>query len=100
MTGDPSYMNINFETLQQAQDDLGMAYSGIQATIDELNAQLQTNLGQWSGAAQSSYAQVKLQWQQALDHMNSVLQKAHVHLGNAADMYRTVESQNVSIWNG
>jgi ESAT-6 family protein len=100
MSGDPAYMNINFETLQQAQDDLGAAYAAIQATIDELNAQLRTNLSQWSGSAQDSYARVRLQWQQALDHMNGVLRQAHVHLANAAEMYQAVESQNVSIWNG
>jgi hypothetical protein len=30
--------------------------------------------------------------------MNGVLQRAHVHVGNAQQMYQEVERQNVSIW--
>lgn len=98
MTADSSYLNIRFETLQQAQDDLGMGFAAIQATIDELETKLQGNLSQWSGPAQSAYIPVKQQWDNAVAHMASVLQKAHVHMANAAEMYQTVENQNVSIW--
>lgn len=100
MTADSSYMNIKFETLQQAQDDLGMAFASIQATIENLESDLQSNLSQWSGSAQGAYTGVKLQWDNAVAHMASVLQKAHVHLGNAAEMYQMVENQNISIWHG
>ena len=34
MNADESYMNIRFETLQQAQDDLGAAFAAIQATME------------------------------------------------------------------
>jgi WXG100 family type VII secretion target len=98
VNADSSYMNIRFETLQQAQDDLGAAYAAIQATVENLETQLNTNLSQWTGSAQDSYRQVKLQWNAALDHMASVLQKAQVHIGNAAEMYQAVENQNTSIW--
>jgi WXG100 family type VII secretion target len=95
---DPSYMAIKFETLQQAQDDLAMAYAAVQSTIEELEAKLQSNLAQWSGPAQSAYVPVKQQWDAAVAHMASVLNRAHVHLANAAEMYQTVEQQNRSIW--
>jgi WXG100 family type VII secretion target len=95
---DPSYMNIRFETLQQAQDDLGMAYAAVQSTISDLETKLQGNLAQWSGGARDAYVPVKAQWDAAVEHMASVLNKAHVHLANAGEMYQTVENQNVSIW--
>lgn len=98
MTADSSYMNIRFETLQQAQDDLAAAYAAIQATVDNLETELQSNLSQWTGSAQQSYAAVKLQWDNALAHMAAVLQKANVHMMNAAEAYQTVENQNTSIW--
>lgn len=95
---DSSYMAIKYETLQQAQDDLAMAYQAVKATVDELESKLQANLAQWSGAAQSAYLPVKAQWDAAIAHMAAVLNRAQVHLGNANDMYQTVERQNVSIW--
>ena len=98
MTADPSYMNIRFETLQQAQEDLAIAYGAIKATVDNLESDLQSSLSQWSGSAQTAYAGVKLQWDNALEHMASVLQQAQAHMGNAAETYQSVENRNASIW--
>jgi WXG100 family type VII secretion target len=95
---DQSYMNIRFETLQQAQDDLGMAYAAVQSTIENLETSLQANLAQWSGTARDAYIPVKAQWDAAVEHMASVLNKAQVHMANAGEMYQTVENQNASIW--
>jgi len=95
---DPSYMAIKYETLQQAQDDLAMAYAAVQSTVDDLETKLQASLSEWTGSAQSAYLPVKQQWDAAIAHMASVLNRAHVHLANANDMYQTVEQQNTSIW--
>jgi early secretory antigenic target protein ESAT-6 len=91
-------MNIRFETLQQAQDDLGAAFAAIRATIENLETELEAKLSQWTGPAQTSYWQVKQQWKTATDDMAAVLNQAHVHIGTAAEMYQAVENQNASIW--
>jgi WXG100 family type VII secretion target len=96
--GDASYMAIRFETLQQAQDDLGMAYAAVQRSITDLEHELQKNLAHWSGSARDAYGPIKKQWDDAVAHMASVLSKAHVHMANAAEMYQAVEQQNTSIW--
>jgi WXG100 family type VII secretion target len=93
-----SYMAIRFETLQQAQDDLGMAYAAVQQSITDLENELAKSLAQWSGSARDAYGPIKKQWDDAVAHMASVLSKAHVHMANAAEMYQAVEQQNVSIW--
>jgi WXG100 family type VII secretion target len=98
VNGDPSYMNIRFETLQLAQEDLGAAFAAISQTIQNLENLLETMLGQWTGAAQDSYWAAKKQWRTATDDMNKVLQQAGMHVGTAAEMYQAVENQNVSIW--
>jgi early secretory antigenic target protein ESAT-6 len=100
VTADSSYMNIRFETLDQAQNDLAMAFASIQATVQDLESQLESSLSQWTGSAQDAYRAARLQWDNALADMAGVLQRAHVHLANAAEMYQTVENQNLSIWHG
>lgn len=97
---DPWYMNIRQETLLQAQDDLGMAFASVQSTINDLESTLAANLSQWSGSAQDAYQSVKQQWDNAVADMAAVLSKAQVHMANAAEMYQTVENQNISIWHG
>jgi WXG100 family type VII secretion target len=99
MTSDPGMLNIRFETLGDAQGDLAAAYVGAQATIDDLKAKLAGSLSLWTGDARAAYDQVQREWDMAFAHMAAVLQRAHVHLGNASDMYQAVERQNTSIWN-
>ena len=95
---DPGQLNIKYETLADAQNDLAAAYAAAQATIDELKSKLAGGLSQWTGDARDAYDQVQRDWNAAFAHMAAVLQKAHVHLGNANEMYQTVERQNTSIW--
>ena len=98
MTSDPGMLNISYETLADAQGDLAAAYTGAQATIDDLKAKLAQSLSSWSGDARNAYDEVQREWAQAFAHMAAVLQKAQVHLGSAHDMYQDVERQNASIW--
>lgn len=95
---DSSFMNIKFETLQQCQEDLGIYYAGIKNTIDELETQLNSNLSQWSGSAQQNYLQVKLRWDKAIEHMQTILNKAGAHMASAQEIYQATESHNASIW--
>lgn len=95
---DPGMLNIKFETLAGAQGDLAAAYAGAKATIDELKNKLNSGLDMWTGDARAAYDEVQRDWDRAFAHMASVLEKAHVHLGNAHEMYQNVERQNTSIW--
>jgi WXG100 family type VII secretion target len=97
---DADYMNIRFETLEQAQTDLATGYAAAKQTIEDLKAKLNQNLADWNGDARETYAQVQNDWDKAFAHMAAVLQKAHVHIGNAHEMYTQVERQNKSIWHG
>ena len=96
---DPSYMAINYETLDQAHADLMRASNGIADNIAQLERDLQAGLSQWSGAARDAYQPIKAKWDSAVADMNSVLQAAYLHLEKTSEMYRQVEQRNVSIWN-
>jgi len=95
---DPDFMAINYETLQQAQTDLGVAFVSAKQTIDELQAKLHDHLKDWSGDAQVAYDEVQKDWTKAFGDMARVLDNAQVHVGNAHEMYQQVERQNLSIW--
>lgn len=95
---DPSYMAVQYETLQQAHDDLNTAYQAVYNTVQELNTELQKNLNQWSGHAKHAYLPIKAQWDGAVADMLDVLVGAYKHLSEIGDNYQAVERQNVSIW--
>jgi ESAT-6 family protein len=98
MTTDPGLLNIRYETLGQAQNDLGVAYDSVTAIIKDLTVALNSNLAEWSGSARDVYQQVQVKWQKATDDMAAVLRKANVHLGNANEMYQAMERSNTTIW--
>lgn len=96
---DPGLLNIKFDTLADARSELAAHYAATQATIDELKAKLAGSLQMWSGEARDAYDQVQRDWDAAIAHMAAVLQQAQAHLGNANDIYQTVERQNTTLWN-
>jgi 6 kDa early secretory antigenic target len=95
---DPSYLNINFETLEQAGTDLFTAYGAAYNTIEELRGKVEGGLSLWEGPARQAYNDAKKRWDAAFAHMVQVLNDAHVHIGNTHDLYHAVENQNRSIW--
>jgi WXG100 family type VII secretion target len=91
-------LNIRYETLGEAQSDLAAACAAAQATIEELKSKLAGGLSLWTGTARDAYDKAKYDWDTAFTHMNAVLNKANIHLGNVNDWYQHAERQNVSIW--
>jgi WXG100 family type VII secretion target len=95
---DPAFLKIQYETLQQAQTDLAVAYTAAHNGIDDLRTKLDQHLAEWTGDARDAYTQAQLDWHRAFEHMAQVLNKAQIHLANAHDLYQAVERQNLSIW--
>ena len=100
---DSSYMNVNFETLQQAEDDIAAQVAAIRSALDDLQNDLESptspsSLSLWQGPARDAYFVVKSQWDWAVGNMADVLQKAGAHVGTASDTYRATENKNVGIW--
>jgi len=95
---DPGLLNIKFETLADAQNELAAHYAATQALIEELKSKLDGSLQMWTGEAREAYDQVQRDWNAAVAHMAAVLEKAQSHLGNASEMYQAVERANTHLW--
>ena len=100
MTAPDNFLNIRYETLQQAQVDLSSAVDACENAINDLIAQLDRHLNPDTreGSAYEIYLQNKQSWHDHISQMKDVLTQAGVHIGNAHDMYVQVERQNTSIW--
>lgn len=100
MTSPENYLNINYETLQQAQVDLNAAVDATENAINDLSSTLDRNLNPdtRAGSAYEIYTQNKQDWQNRITAMKDVLTKAGVHIANSHDIYVQVERQNESVW--
>ena len=95
-----SYTKANFGAMQQAQADFTLAYRALVDELDDLEKNLEQNLSQWEGGAQSAYWDAKRQWDAAAAHIGQVLNQLGVVIGDAHSNYSGAERANQNIWAG
>jgi len=87
-------INVNFDALGQGASSIQTTFQALQATLEDLEQQLQPMLGSWSGAAREAYAVQKQNWEQAATGMASVLQRMGLAVGDAQENYTLTENTN------
>jgi early secretory antigenic target protein ESAT-6 len=92
------YTNVQFSAMEQGQGDFQRTYTSLQSEIEQLESQLNTNLGEWIGAAQDAYHQAQAQWHAAMTNMQGVIQQISAVIGQANDNYQQAEAQNTQRW--
>jgi uncharacterized protein YukE len=51
MSAGGDYTRVEFGAMEQGQSDFQRTYTSLQAEIEQLESQLNANLGEWIGAA-------------------------------------------------
>ena len=100
MSAGSDYTRVQFSAMEQGQADFQRTYASLQSEIDQLESQLNTNLGEWVGSAQQAYHEAQAQWHAAMANMQAVIQQLGVVIGQANDNYLQAESQNQARWSG
>ena len=93
-----AYMSINFAALQQAHDDPTAHHKALQSHLETLEAELESRLAHWDGAAKEAYYQAKQHWHGRAAHMHAVLVQVQSHFANLNEIYPSAEASNVNIW--
>lgn len=92
------YTQVQFSAMEQGEQDFQRAYSSLESEIQQLESQLNTNLGEWVGAAQQAYHEAQAQWHAAMTNMQEVIQQISRVIGQANEQYQQAESQNAQRW--
>jgi early secretory antigenic target protein ESAT-6 len=98
MSAGGDYTRVQFGAMEQGQSDFQRTYTSLQTEIEQLESQLNTNLGEWIGSAQQAYHEAQAQWNAAMANMQGVIQQIGVVIGQANDAYQQAEAQNTSRW--
>jgi 6 kDa early secretory antigenic target len=91
-------IQINFQALSAGQAGIGKTFGQLQATLDELEADLQPMIETWSGAAQEAYLTCKNRWDAAALELAAVLQTVSRAVGIANENYQATHSATMQIW--
>lgn len=98
MSAGGDYTRVQFSAMEQGEADFQRTYTALQSEIEQLESQLNTNLGEWIGAAQAAYHQAQAQWHAAMTNMQEVIQQLSRVIGQANENYQQAESQNMGRW--
>jgi early secretory antigenic target protein ESAT-6 len=98
MSAGGDYTRVVFGAMEQGSADFQRTYASLTSEIEQLESQLNGNLGEWVGAAQQAYHEAQAQWHAAMANMQSVIQQLGVVISQANDNYTSAETQNQARW--
>jgi WXG100 family type VII secretion target len=79
--------------VSQYGGELQSESQAIRATLDDLEAQIRTLLGEWSGEAQGAYNTAQTKWDQQFAEMQGILTKIAAATQEIAQGYSTTDSK-------
>jgi WXG100 family type VII secretion target len=92
------YTRVVFSAMEQGEADFKSTYSSLVSEISTLESQLQSNLSEWVGSAQTAYQQAQAQWNAAMADMQQVLSQLGTVIGTANTNYQSAEQVNTVLW--
>jgi WXG100 family type VII secretion target len=92
------YTRVMFSSMEQGEADFKQTYTSLQNEVSTLESQLQSNLSEWIGSAQTAYHQAQAQWNAAMANMQQVIAQLGAVVGTANSNYSTAEASNTSRW--
>ena len=92
MAGD--FVSANFGGLSEGEAAFGNAYNGLVSTVDSLQQQLQGNLSDWVGSAQTAYQDAHAIWTKAIADMGAVITGMSSVIGDANANYQLAKNTN------
>jgi 6 kDa early secretory antigenic target len=96
MSGD--YVRANFGGLSDAEAQFAAAYNGLSSTVQTLQGQLEGNLQNWVGSAQTAYTEAHAIWTQAITDMGQVITAMSQVIGTANENYQLAENTNAKMF--
>jgi 6 kDa early secretory antigenic target len=93
-----SEVYINFESIDQAANEIRKVHGQLLNSLDELEAKLRPMVSSWGGEARQAYFEKKKTWDNAAQEMASILQQMGKAVANAHDGYQSAEASNRKQW--
>ena len=91
-------IKVTFEALQAGQQGIQNNYQKLQATLEQLESDLQPMISTWTGTAQEQYMIQKKAWDDGAQSLALVLNNIASAVGQAHDNYTAAESAARNTW--
>jgi WXG100 family type VII secretion target len=91
-------VRVNFGAMQQGVSDIQVRYNAINQKLEDLKNYLAPMRATWDGSAREAYDAKQVQWDQAADGLQGVLQTLGTGLNAAHDDFHSGETRNTNMW--
>jgi WXG100 family type VII secretion target len=91
-------IHVPLDALQSGQAGIERSYGALQATLEQLNADLEPMIESWTGSAREAYIVQKKNWNDGADALAQVLHNIARSLGDARDNYHATDQATKQIW--
>jgi 6 kDa early secretory antigenic target len=95
---DGDNIKVSFGSLEALAGDIDRRVNSIQGHVENLRTQIQNLETVWEGGAGEGFQATKAKWNQAADHLNTVLAKIRIAVTQSTDGYRDTEDRNKKRW--
>ncbi len=84
--------------MAQGEQDFVAVFNSLTSTLSDLQRNLESSLAEWTGSARTAYAEAKQTWDQAAEHMATVLNQLGATIGDANSVYQNTERRLSGLW--
>ena len=91
---------VDLPGMASAEDGFRHICYAFQATLDELDRELQAGLAEWDGEAKAAYLAAHAQWRAAAADMARNLAWLHGVIRTAGRNYGSARGASLSMWGG
>lgn len=96
MSGDG--IKVSFDAIGGLASGIDSQVKNIENQLSDLKQQITNLTSIWEGSANTGFQQVKNNWFNSADDLNSVLNRIATAVHTANDQYQQTESKNASQW--
>jgi WXG100 family type VII secretion target len=93
-------VTANFSSLGEGASSFVASYNGLTSTVETLQSQLQSNLNNWAGTAQTAYHEAQTVWNTAIADMGRIIQGMSGVISDANANYQEGERVNSAMFGG
>ncbi len=91
-----SDLKVNFSTVSTAAADIASGAGQLEATLTDMDSQLQPLKANWQGEAFASYEAAKAKWTAAITDMKALLADIGRQVDTSGQDYQAAERQNTN----
>jgi WXG100 family type VII secretion target len=89
---------VNFGKMKAASGSFIEAFRELNATLEELDSELEGHLAEWDGSARTAYDRIQQDWNRVAARMAQIVDHLGTGIGEAHDIHKEADNYSIGLW--